>query len=79
MKEESKNVKERKKMPSLAEKFRALSDDDQLGVQHFFNVHNSAHWIYDHLTEDGKKYVTLCIRLNTQANKIEKDESAQES
>lgn len=65
--------------PNLQQQFLALSPVDQQGVTNFFNAHNIAHFIYENLTEEAQKYVSYCIRLSQQADKIEKQNSAQVS
>lgn len=78
---QQKNSKKSKKVvktPSLAERFRKLPQREQEACSHFFNAHNMAHFIYEGLSDDAKSYVTYCIRLSTQADQIEKNNSAQE-
>lgn len=63
---------------TLQKRYLSLSPDEQLGVTCFFNAHNTAHYVYDHLSEESKEYVNYCIRMSTNADKIEKqEESAQ--
>lgn len=76
---QAKSIKAPKAKPNLQQQFLALSPVDQQGVTNFFNAHNIAHFIYENLTEDAKKYVTYCIRLSQQADKIENQNSAQVS
>lgn len=68
------------KANKLQKEFLSLSLDEQAGVTTFFNCHNAAHFVYDHLSEQAQNYVNYCIRLSQQADKIEKqNESAQDS
>lgn len=64
---------------TLQKKYLALSPRDQVGVTTFFNCHNAAHYVYDGLSEEAQQYVSYCIRLSQQSDKIEKDNSAQVS
>ena len=75
---QAKKIKKVAKTPSLAERFRKLSPIEQQGCSHFFEAHNIAHYIYEGLSDDAKSYVTYCIRLSQQADKVEKENSAQE-
>lgn len=61
----------------LQKRYLALNPNDQIGVTTFFNLHNGAHYVYDNLSEDAQNYVNYCIRLSLNADKIEKEESAQ--
>lgn len=62
---------------TLQQKFLALSQREQMGVTSFFNCHNAASYIYDGLSEEAQAYITYCISLSQNADKIEKqNESA---
>lgn len=62
---------------TLQKKYLELSPRDQMGVTTFFNCHNAAHFVYDGLSEEAQQYVSYCIRLSQQSDKIEKENSAQ--
>lgn len=64
---------------NLQQKFLSLSEKEQFGVTCFFNAHNTAHYIYDGLSEEAQKYINYCISMSQNADKIEKKESAQVS
>lgn len=61
---------------NLNRKFMELEPREQQGVTNFFNAHNIAHFIYDGLSEKAQQYVTYCIRLSQQADKVEQENSA---
>lgn len=70
-----KTTKEEGKKPAkqidLRDSFLKLSNNDQQAVTNFFNVHNVAHWIYYNCSADAQKYISYCIRLNSNANERE--------
>lgn len=59
--------------------YLALSEQEQQGITNFFNTHNVAHWIYYSLSEEAQRYISACIKANNDAQKIEKENSAQDS
>lgn len=73
MANDQKKAKKPAKPLDLRAEFLKLSNNEQQGVTNFFNVHNVAHWIYYNLSADAQKYITLCIRLNTNAEDREKN------
>ncbi len=64
--------KKAKKAVDLRTEFLALAPKEQQVVTNFFNLHNAAHLLYDLLSDKGKAYVSYCIELSQEANKIEK-------
>ena len=67
-----KKASKAKKAVDLRSEFLALDPKDQQAVTNFFNLHNAAHFIYDLLSDQAKSYVSYCIQLSSEANKIEK-------
>lgn len=64
---------------NLQKKFLSLSQREQQGVTCFFNAHNTAHFIYEGLSEEAQAYITFCISMSNKADKIEENNSAQVS
>lgn len=71
MTQQKKGTKSQKQI-NLRDEYLKFSEKDQQGITHFFNLHNGAHFIYDNLSDEAKKYVNYCIRLSSEADKIEK-------
>lgn len=69
---QKKGSKAPKKAVDLRSEFLALDQNDQQFVTNFFNLHNAAHLMYDLMSDKAKSYVSYCIDLSNNANKIEK-------
>lgn len=66
-----KKASKAKKAVDLRSEFLALDQKEQQAIANFFNLHNAAHFIYDLLSDKAKNYVSYCIQLSSEADKIE--------
>lgn len=71
----AKKASKAEKMPSMAEQYRSLPQDQQEAIITFFNLHNASTFVFNQMSDKAQDYCRYCIEMSQEQENV-KDNNA---